>query len=389
VPVRPIRSGDHDALNALHRSVGWPERSPAGWRWLEANPARLEIGGAAGWVLTDQADRPVAMVGNFIQRFRRGDRTLHGATGFSIIVPPERKGASRNLIRAFLAQPGMFARYTLNANARSAPIYGLFGLEPFPVQTAGMKLAWIVDALACSQGRILRRLLGGLSAETARRWGERLMNGRLFRQASLSLPAGVERLHDLSDRSDYARFWEALVSEGRTVADRSPEMLRWRLADPDQTLPTVLLALRRSDRIVGVAMARMAKLSLIEPPSLEILDISALETAPDAVETLAGALIANARALGAAKVRLQMVSPTILAKLGDVGRRARREGGWGHCHALIADRDAAAQWSPTPFDGDYAICNRPVPPKRARNRRRSAFGSVGKAAPNPGAGYPA
>ena len=36
--VRPIMRSDHEALNRLHRDVGWPERSPAGWRWLEANP---------------------------------------------------------------------------------------------------------------------------------------------------------------------------------------------------------------------------------------------------------------------------------------------------------------------------------------------------------------
>ena len=56
--VRPIVGSDHEALNRLHRDVGWPERSPAGWRWLEANPARQDIAAPAGWVVADDP-RPV------------------------------------------------------------------------------------------------------------------------------------------------------------------------------------------------------------------------------------------------------------------------------------------------------------------------------------------
>ena len=158
--VRPIVRSDHDALNRLHREVGWPERSPAGWRWLESSPAREDLDAPAGWVVTDDDDRPAAMLGNFVQRFQHGSRSLYGATGFSIIVPPSQKGASRPLIRAFLKQPGLFARYTFNANARSAPLYGLFGLKPWPEQTHALKLSWTTDRLACAEGRVLRTPAG-------------------------------------------------------------------------------------------------------------------------------------------------------------------------------------------------------------------------------------
>jgi len=363
--VRPIAALDHEALNRLHRQVGWPERSPAGWRWLEANPARLALGAPAGWVVADKDDNAVAMLGNFIQRFHQGAQDYFGATGFSIIVPPSQKGASRPLIRTFLKQPGLFARYTFNANARSAPLYGLFDMKPWPVQTHGLKLSWLTDRLACAQGRGLRLLLGRTSAETAARLGERLMNGRVFRQTPLALPAGVTVLRDLSDASPYADFWRRLSQEERLLADRSPEILRWRLADPDLTLPPVMLACVSDNRIVGMAMAQMTKTSLIEPPYLDILDLIALETAPEAIPLLTQALIDNARALGAAKVRLQMVTPRLLALLGDLAKTAWREGGWGHCHAIIDDPALAAAWAPTPFDGDYGICSRTPPMPKA------------------------
>jgi hypothetical protein len=163
----------------------------------------------------------------------------------------------------------------------------------------------------------------------------------------------------------YADFWRDLAAEGRLLADRSPEMLNWRLSDPDQTLPPILLGLVREGRLVGMAEALMTKTSLIEPPCLDIIDLVALKTAPQAIETLAACLIANARALGAAKVRLQVTTPEILDQLGALPPKARREGGWGHCHAIVEDPALAHAWSPTPFDGDYAVCARPVPLPRA------------------------
>jgi len=82
-------------------------------------------------------------------------------------------------------------------------------------------------------------------------------------------------------------------------------------------------------------------------------------------------LIDNARNMGAAKVRLQMVTPRMLTALGDLATTARREGGWGHCHAIIDEPALAAAWAPTPFDGDYGVCSR-TPPAPTRLSRPSA-----------------
>ena len=49
-----------------------------------------------------------------------------------------------------------------------------------------------------------------------------------------------------------------------------------------------------------------------------------------------------------------------------LARSARREGGWGHCHAHFDPEleDAGRDWRPTPYDGDYAFCLRPLPISR-------------------------
>lgn len=360
MPIRPFRLSDQAEVSNLHRGVGWRPRSSEGWRWLEANPARRDHSAPCGWVVTDAQDRAAAFVGNLTQGFRLEGRSLFGATGFNLIVPRDQRGRSRELLRAFVNQPGVFAAWTFNANPLSAPLYGRFDMEPWPA-THAVKLSWVVDPLACMEGRLWRAALK-MAPGLAPRLGERLMNTRLETSPRLTLPAGVAVLTDLADKSRYGEFWTALVSESRLVADRSPETLRWRLADPDLNRPQLMLAFNRGRRITGVVMAALAKGAAIDPPFLEILDLVALEGENEAVPVLVETLIANARALGAAKVRLQVASPRLMAQLGPLADRARREGGWGHCHVkFAADAPDPGLWSPTPYDGDYAVCLREPP----------------------------
>ncbi|WP_200935022.1 N-acetyltransferase [Brevundimonas sp. Leaf363] len=362
--VRPVHQGDYADVNALHRAVWWPERSSAGWRWLEDNPARQALDAPVGYVVQDRDGVARAFVGNMIQRFWQDGREYFGAQGFSIVVPPELAGCSRGLIRSVCRQDGVFSVFTFNANPASARLYPRFDLKPFP-DTHALKLSWVIDPLACLTGRVLRGLVKRAPG-LARPLGERLMSPRLGDVDGLKLPDWIEVVTDLSDGSDYGRFWDTLKAEGRMVADRSPEAMRWRVSDPDQTLAPLLLAYRRDGRIIGYAYAQIGKGNAIEPPFLEIIDLIALEGERDAVFALARTLLDNAQALAVAKVRLQVVNPELLEALGPLVRTARREGGWGHCHAWFdPDGPGGDQWAPTPFDGDYSFCTRPAPLRTA------------------------
>ena len=359
--LRAIETKDYPGVQALHRSVGWPARSLAGWRWLHANPARLDIGAPAGWIVDGPDGEPAAHVGNLIQRFRLGERRLHGATGFNIIVSPSVRGVSRRMLKTFTTQPDVFARYTFNANSRSQPLYVRHGMQAWPEQTHALKLSWIVAPLPLIASRLWRKLYD-LAPGAVSGLGEQLMNDRLGRMARLAPPPGVHLLTDFGDASPYAAFWQALVGEGRLLADRSPEIQRWRLQDPDLTQPPLILSFERDGAVVAYAMAMMAKSNILEPAVLEILDIEALAAHADAVPVLMTALKDAARAMGAAKLRLQTVTPQAVERLGSFAHTARREGGWGHCHVSFSpDAPDTTLWSPTPYDGDYAICLRPVP----------------------------
>ncbi len=363
--LRTLDQTDYPQVQALHRTVGWPARSLAGWRWLQDNPARHDIDAPAGWVVEGQDGDLAGHVGNLIQRFHIGDRILYGATGFSIIVLPSARGHGQKMIRAFNAQTGLFALWTFNANPVSQPLYARHGMAPWPEATHALKLSWPVAPWSLATGRALKALYR-LAPSRMSGVGELLMNDRLDRAVRLSLPDGVTPITDLGDASAYAGFWAALRREDRLLSDRSPAMLRWRLQDPELTQPPLLLGLQRDGAMVGYAMAQMAKGNILEPPVLEIIDLEALDGHADAAPRLIAALTQAARQMGAAKLRLQVVSPRLLAALGPLAKTARREGGWGHCHVRFADDSPVQAWSPTPYDGDYAVCLRPVPVREAR-----------------------
>lgn len=357
--IRPLRIDDGEAVNRLYGSVGWPMRSSAGWSWLASSPARQEIHAPLGWAFEADGEM-VAVLGNLILPFDFDGRRLRGATGFSIVVTPAARGASRSLIQAFLQQDGVFAHYTLNANSRSAGLYVRHGMRPWPEATADLKLSWVADPAACLGGRLWR---AAARLEPGRvDFAERLANSRLSAPRPLALPDGVERLTDLSEGSDYAEYWRRLSGEGRLRADRSPAEMAWRLADPDLGRPPLILAYRCGEAITGAGLAILAKGHPLEPPVLEVLDVTALDGEAAAVSALMRGFIDNAFNLGAAKTRLPVVSPWLLARLGLLAKRARREGGWGHCHAAFgAKAPDPALWSPSAWDGDYSICLRPAP----------------------------
>jgi hypothetical protein len=294
--LRPFEPDDHVAVNALHHDVWWPERSTAGWTWLAANPARLDIAAPPGWIVPGRDGKAAAFMGNLVQRVWKDDRLHHVATGFSIIVPPAVRGQSRALIRAVLDQPNIAAGYTLNANSRSAPLYARHGMNAWPARTNALKLSWIVDPIDCLRGRLLREAVKRAPHLTDPYRERFLRSDRgLGRVRPPRYPSLVSALTDLSDGSPYGDFWRALKAEGRAVADRSPEILRWRIADPDQTEPPVLLAWTRDGAVTGYAMAVLSKATPIDPVFLEILDLVALQDEPHAIPALMRALVDQAR----------------------------------------------------------------------------------------------
>lgn len=367
--IRPFRHDDPDevALVAgLHSSVGWPVRTFAGWRWLAAAPARREA--PVGWVTVDDRDRPVGVLGNLRLDLTAPGRKLTGATGFSVVTAQHGRGSGSKLVRTFMGQPDVFATWTFNANPAGAPLYDRLGLAPWPVQTHALKLSWVVDPIACAMGRALR--LAARDRRMSDLLGERLVSRRLDAPLDESaLGDGIEPIVDVTPGSAWDAYRLRLEREPRLRPDRSPRVMAWRDADPQAPRPGLMLGAFEGVDLVAHARARLAKGNALEVTALEIMDLDWIEARHAAVPVLMAALFDQARAWGAAKLRLQVVSPRVLAALGTWGDRARREGGWGHCKLAWVGDAPALPWDPTPFDGDYEVCLRPAP---AGERRRAA-----------------
>lgn len=365
MPIRAFTENDTNAVNALWQSVWWPQRSRAGWRWLMENPVLKEAPAPVGWVLIDAVGDVKGFLGALVQKFWLRDEVHYGLTGHSLVVSPEARGSSRHLLHTLLSEPGFFTCYTLNANALAHRLYWRYGFKPCPAETSELKLSWVLDPLTCFEGRLLRWAVNDRPF-LARRVGERLLPGKIWKRERVEFASGVRPLHPADP--GYERFWRAFRGQGRLVADRSPGIQRWRMKDPDLTIAPVMLAYApgRADGEIGAyATAIFAKGNSIEPLVLEIIDLVALDDAPEGIPALMEALMQVGRAHGAAKVRLSMVNRTLLAQLGSYADTARREGGWNHAQAIPRHGGPDINlWQPTPYDGDLSISLRP-PPRRA------------------------
>lgn len=353
--IRPFELTDAEGVNALHHDIGWAAPSHEQWVWLSNNPAR----GTApfGWVI-DTDGRIDGFIGSFRQNHYRSHTRHCTATSHSVIVSPRAKGGLRELIAPFLDQKDLFVVTVLNANEIGSPIYRRLGLEPLASPLHDVKLSWILAptvTLVAKWLRTVARRFPNLYPVLGERFTPRsssLFDGRMVRW-----PDNVHFLHDVSDASALGRFWTELKAEGQLVVDRSPAILRWRLSMPGLASPPIMLGYHDANGLCAYAMAQLSKTGPLDVPALEIIDMVALERAPEqALPTLLKGLKTAAYKLGAAKVRLPLVStPLHNALVGKTGL-IHTEGGWGHAFARFhAPQDSFADWHPTPLEGSYSF----------------------------------
>jgi len=369
IQIRPFELADHAAVNELCQWAWWPPRSAQGWRWLVEGPSGETVSGPPGWVC-DGPDGVQAFVGNFIQRFFLGDDSFEAATGHTLLVHPNLRGASRDLLRRFVRQDTMFARYTFNANDRSAPLYKHFAMHPWPPGQSAVKYVWRTDLPGVAQERALR-WVHGFSGNLASRSGgehfnsERLWTGRVKRCAPGVTPIAIT---DIDERFD--NLWAALRQDGRLLARRDAASLRWRCGDPDLTREPLLLGYEADGVLAGYLLAFFSKGSEVEQPALEIIDLIALRSHQDvAIPALVRTVLASSRGLGVARVRLPMVNAE-MERLLTPFSAARKVYHHDHCHVRWAEdvsEDLKSAWFSTPYDGDYSFCLRP-PPRLAYSR---------------------
>lgn len=351
--IRPFELSDTEGVNALHDDIGWPVPSRNHWNWLASNPAREQA--PLGWVI-DNGGRIDGFFGSFRQTHYRNHTRLLSATSHSVIVSPRAKGSLRELIAPFLDQKDLFAVTILNANQFGSPAYRRCGIEPTASPLHDVKLAWILAPATVFVSKWMRTVAQKFPALYPV-LGERFTphSSALFDARMVKWPKGIHCLNDLSDNSAMGRFWNELKAQGPLVADRSPETLRWRLSVPDLATPPLVLGYHDDTGLCAYAVGQLSKTGPLDVPALEIIDMIALDRAPDqALTTLLAALKTAARKMGAAKVRLPLVSPRLHKLLARHTGLIHPEGGWGHAFARFhAPADPFTDWQPTALEGSY------------------------------------
>lgn len=363
---------DATDISALLDFAWFPGRSQAGWKWLCRTPRSAATRSVpAGFVAEDSDGRVGGVFGLFAQDYYSPDGPQSGGTGHTLIVHPRLKGASRPLIDAVLDQPSLFAVTVLHANDLAAPIYLRHGMVPFPQNRDEMSLVWITDPIALMAERAARASKArlGRDGRPTREW---LLRERVFETGMTHLDPrvhllGVDEIDDRIDDLDHA-----LSSEGRLTARRDAAALRWRFANPDRTRDPILLAWMDGVEIGGLLLAEITKVTQLDAPTLEIIDLVArAECADHALPALVRSLVRNAARLGCARVRLPVVAQELESRLASVAGMHRRQ---GHDHGFIGVRPGAEglvrDWRLTPYDGEFGVCFRPPP--RPRHLARAA-----------------
>jgi len=361
--VRPLRVDDAADVSDLLDWAWFPQRSEAGWRWLCRTPrSRAARAAPIGYCIEDGDGRVAGVFGLFTQDYSSRDGPVIGATAHTLIVHPRIKGASRPLIDAVLDQPEMFGVTVLNANATAAPLYQRHGMKPWPDASSDLSLIWVTDPAALLAERALRARKARLDQDH-RPTVERFLRSRVFETDLICPNPRIVQLGvgDLDARLD--GFWTELAAEGRLTARRDAAAWRWRFEDPDRTRDPILLAWIDGGVVAGLVHAQVSKVTALDAPTLEILDLVALKAHADrAMPELVAVLLRNASRLGAAKVRLAVAAPEIEQRLSGLGGLLRRRG-HPHNHVLFrpGGERLASDWRLTPFDGEHGICLRSPP----------------------------
>jgi hypothetical protein len=121
--------------------------------------------------------------------------------------------------------------------------------------------------------------------------------------------------------------------------------------------------------IGGLTHAQISKITAVDAPTLEVIDLVALKGCADrALPDLMSVLLRNASRLGAARVRLAVVSPEVDQHLSGMGGVHRRR---GHVHGHVLFKPGserlARDWLVTPYDGEYGISLRNPPRYKFRH----------------------
>jgi hypothetical protein len=358
--IIPVERTHLQGIAELNRLCGFPERSAEGWGWaLFDNPEQGEE--PAGYVYVRNGE-VCAFLGTQRRVLRRRGGSVTMLAGHTMITNLKAPGIGLKMMKHVIRHHGTDAISTLNNNALAAPLYPRVGMSAWLGGNAKYIAECQIDWFALGLSSVLRRALKNQSREAFDRSREYFCR----RNRKLCVPDTLNGLIRIDPENPVHAeqindFNTAMQSGDQFQSDRSAEVWRYRLRDPDFKASGQLYGSFGQGRLEAMLALSVSKDNKYSPATLEVEDIAILPGADKKFSELLKASESFARTAGLARVRLHytrgVTEPHLFRQKGWVLRHKA----YDCCHAVSKVEDFLESWAVGPMGGDFFFALRRIP----------------------------
>ena len=346
--ITPFQPEHLEGFIELNRICGFPERSEAGWRWVFFdNPDQGNE--PPGYVLFRKGEM-AGVVGIHRRVYRRRDARFNMAAGHTLISHLKSPGTGMKLVSHVIRTHGCDATSTLNNNALSAPIHPRIGMMPWRGERGREYLEYPLDWSRLIASRGLNGLTGrGFHVP---KFGRERLSSRLKNFEGQGGVGTLERIDPFNsvsaDQLDV--FNEELQSGEAFSMNRSADVWRYRLSDPDYENCAALFARKSGGRITGLLSLSLSKEDVFSTGTLEIEDLAALPGDEGFRNEALSAAVEIGRECRAARARWRILPDNLDASALKGWVVRRRD--YDTCQAKVPDH-ILSHLPIGPADGDF------------------------------------
>jgi hypothetical protein len=303
VRIREVEDGDLDAVGRLLKAEGWGAPTASDWRWLwQENPALSRTVLPRGWVLLEQGS-VVGFLGNMLQEYRFGDRTLTAAVAAGLVVAPAARGSSLKLITSHARQPNVDLLLNTTAAPHVSKIHQFLKFRPVPQPTFDRSAYWVLRPARFARGALAKKGLPRAAALPAAPFLALLIQTeRLRRRWPREVRSDVE-LRVISAPSigvEFDQLWQRRLTEWpRLLAVRDAQTLRWHFASRGRPHAPFLVCAFSGSALLGYVAVVRQDAAHLELARARVADIFVAHDDPDIIRQLLVRSASHARSAGA------------------------------------------------------------------------------------------
>tara|TARA_X000000950_G_scaffold179588_1_gene217839 strand:+ start:4012 stop:5133 length:1122 start_codon:yes stop_codon:yes gene_type:complete len=346
LPVSPSHLPDLVELNEI---CGFPARSLEGWRWvLFDNPEQGDE--PAGYVAMKEG-RAEAFLCTQRRAFKSGTTERSMVSAHTFVSRQAKPGLGLKLLRHMLRSHGADAANTLNNNALSAPMYPHVNAFPWRGELGRVFLEKPVRWSALLRSRIYNALKNSPFKMLASGWQHLERGVKALPKAGEFAGFTVIDPADPAMSSLLDAFNEALQAGATLQPNRSSEIWRYRLADPDYHDAMRLLGVIRDGAVVALLAVSLAKDDMFSASALEIEDMVSLDESAVSDADMLDAAVQLAKVSGAARVRRRVITQSLADNVPAGWMLRERDYHSAHMQSRVDD--LPDNWAEGPFDSDF------------------------------------